>query len=307
MKTNLLAPTCRPFSSLILASLVGWSGLSQADIITNLAPAADTCIRNEVPDSNFGAFTNLLVGVGNFGSPVNRVLLRFSLADVPVNATITAASLRLVLIPTPTSAANFDLHRLLVDWGEGTGSVAPPFASTANDNEATWNARFHPSILWSTAGGEADSDYVSTPSATASLPSGASTNTFTSDDLVSDVQFWLANPGANFGWMLIAAGEPAGTGKRIGSRDDLNPNVHPVLVVQYTVPLTISGVALSNNAIRFSFNAETGHTYAVEYVGGLPDTNWIELTNYPAPSTATNLVTVDSLTGSNRFYRIRTP
>jgi hypothetical protein len=262
---------------------------------TNLLPVADSYLRNSNPDGNFGGSPTLLVGVSLSGSVVNHALLKFSLAGLPANATITGVSLQLKSTGGTLPEHDFELDRLLVDWGE---------------MDATWNTRLAPATAWGTGGGQSENDYAATPSAVAAIGPAPAVNTFSSGDMAADVQFWLDYPDSNFGWILIAQGEQAGSGEMLGSRD--NAGSEPVLTVTYTVPAApgrplISGATKAAGGLRFSFNAEAGHTYAVESTDGFAPAHWTTLTNYPASPVATNLVASDPLPSGNRFYRVRTP
>jgi len=270
-------------------------------LTTNLVPVADTYIRDSAPTSNFGTANPILVGIA--GTPVSppqqRCLFRFSLDSLPAGAVISSANLRLIAVAGPREAYDFDLNRLLVNWTE---------------DGATWNARL-PGTPWTTAGA-AGTDFVATPSATAVLsPVSVEpvTNNFSSPNMVADLQLWLDDPGTNFGWILHVAGGQPGSGRKLASREDTV--FKPVLTVEYTVsgtpdpatPPTILGTSLESDAIRFSFNAESNRTYAVEFRDSLTTSNWSVLTNIPAqPADATVHIT-NSVSADERYFRVRTP
>jgi len=267
-------------------------------VTTNLLPAADAAMRDGLPDANYGGALVLPVGVGGFGSPTNRALLRFSFANLPTNAVIASAALRLIVSVAGRLPADFELKRLLTDWAEG---------------EATWNLRFAPATPWSAGGAQTGTDFIPTPSATGQLGDPGSTNEFSSPGLAADVQMWVQNPGANYGWILMAAGELAGTGKQIGSHEsDTNT---PVLTVEYSVPglgepampPTIFGTTGDGNTLRFSFNAESNRTYAVEFKDSLSVTNWSVLTNIPELPTGATIHITNTVDSAQRYFRARTP
>lgn len=100
--------------------------------------------------------------------------------------------------------------------------------------------------------------------------------------------------------------------RKFGARTSLGSE--PRLIIDYsapamppTVPPTIFGVALVGNQIRFSFNAESNRTYAVEFQDSLAATNWAVLTNIPAQSANTSLDTTNTMSSLERYFRIRTP
>jgi hypothetical protein len=306
MKQSRFAPTLVAvlFYSAIPHTLLGTT--------TNLVPIADTALRSSVPDNNFGAVTPLPIGVAPFGSPANNCLFKFNLQDIPSNAVINSVAFRLFVTNNPTAAADFDVNRLLQDWGEGSGTNQ--FSHNGNGSpaaagEATWNSRFSPSTPWGAGGGQAGTDFVTTPSATAMLTAGP--NDFTSPGLVSDVQLWLQKPGTNFGWIVLATGGASSTGKLVASRED--PDKAPTLIVDYSLPSssaappTIFGMSLVGNQVHFSFNAESNRTYAVEFRNSLLDGDWSVLTNIPAQLVDATINITNAISSPQRFYRTRTP
>ena len=54
--------------------------------------------------------------------------------------------------------------------------------------------------------------------------------------MAADVQGWLDNPSANFGWLLQGNESQGGTAKRFDSRENPTPSNRPTLVVQFTPP-----------------------------------------------------------------------
>jgi hypothetical protein len=263
---------------------------------------ADTHISDALPTSNFGAGNPLLVGISLNGTPRQRGLFKFSFDAIPSGAVITGATLRLIAVAGPREASDFDLNRLLVNWTE---------------SDATWATRL-PGTPWSDAGAAPGTDYVASPSTTAQLtpvPTGGAptTNNFTSAVMLADVQGWRDNPSTNFGWILHATGGAASSGRQLGSREA--PEFKPLLIVEYTVseppppatPPTISGTMVEEGTIRFSFNAESNRTYAVEFRDSLTVGTWTLLTNIPAQSAETTVRITNSVAGDERYFRVRTP
>ena len=97
-------------------------------------------------------------------------MLAFDFAgSIPPGSTITSVSFddEHVQNKCLITAQTIELHKLLADWGEGTsnananeGQGAP-----ATTNDATWRHRFHPTIFWTTQGG----DFSGTVSASQSV------------------------------------------------------------------------------------------------------------------------------------------
>ena len=158
---------CLAWLSLASLSLVG---RSFGDSIT-FRPSADTSLFATFSDNNLGSNLNLVSGANGSGF-AGRALIRFDLGNqIPSNAVIQSVALtvNVVIVPGDGGVASvFDLRRVLVDWGEGigTGNAGSP----ANDGEATWNNRFHPSTAWSVPGGAVTNDFSETLSAALLLP-----------------------------------------------------------------------------------------------------------------------------------------
>lgn len=269
-------------------------------VTTNLLPVADTYIRDSMPGVNFGTATPLLAGVALAGSPVQRCLFRFSLADLPADATITGVHLQLIATTGPREASNFDLNRVLRDWTE---------------LGATWNVRL-PATPWGAPGGQAGTDFAAGASVTAQLQPvivSPTTNDFSSPGMVADVQAWLDDPATNFGWILLATGGAAGSGRQLASRE--NASLSPVLTIDYTAsepsppatPPTIFDPALVGDQIRFSFNAQSNRTYTVEIRESLTTGDWTALTNIPVQPSDSVIHITNAVSGGAGFFRARTP
>jgi hypothetical protein len=210
-----------------------------------LQPVADTSLFENSPDNNLGA-ADLAAGTIRIGSK-SRALVRFDLVGkVPGDATITSVEMTFRVSKTPPAfsavASTFGLHRILRSWGEGLkgGTVGSP----ASAGEANWNARSFPDVLWNAPGAAAPLDYSTTASGTTPI-SGPGPYTFASaPGLVADVQAWLANPGANFGWILISQSEDIPfTARRFASRED--PSNGPSLIIQYSAPAQATAPAIT--------------------------------------------------------------
>src|ERR1051326_3079342 len=196
-----------------------------------LEPSGNTSLFQGSQFNNLGGVTNLISGTTGVG--LSRALLKFNVAgSIPSNATITSAKLilRVVKLPTGGVDSNFDLHRLVVDWGEGEKNG--PIGSQASVGEATWDDRFCAQAPWTAPGATDPGDFLTQVSGTTFI-AGFGSYDFT--NLTGDVQFWLNNPAGNFGWILISQSEALGqTAKRFGSKEDADPAERPNLVVEYT-------------------------------------------------------------------------
>lgn len=78
---------------------------------------------------------------------------------------------------------------------------------------------------------------------------GAGYYVWQSPEMIADVQAWLDNPAANFGWLLRGNESAASTAKRFATREELEPTFRPLLHVEYvpepaTVMLALAAVAV---------------------------------------------------------------
>lgn len=156
---------------------------------------------------------------------------------------MTAAEVSLIVTRRPDPDqhggpvnSDFSIYRLLVSWGEGTGSNAT--GSVAMAGNATWNQRHFGAISWANPGGLIGTDYAGVPSATTSI-GGVGTYVWgSSPSLVDDVTAWQANPAENFGYILVSQDEVSlGTGRRFASKEQPGGVAAPPaqLTVTYTV------------------------------------------------------------------------
>jgi len=162
-------------------------------------------------------------------SELRRGVLAFDLAGhIPAGATIIAVTLSMNMSRTPLDTARtIELHKLLADWGEGT-SIAPGEegdGAPATPGEATWRHRFFDMIFWTNEGG----DFFGTVSASQSAgPLGQ--YTWSSAQMIVDVQSWLDDPGNNFGWLVLGDESTIATSKRFDTRESASP---PMLTIEY--------------------------------------------------------------------------
>lgn len=201
--------------------------------IINITPSKDNTLYEYDPLE--GDMSNAL-GLHFFAgetamAEVRRGVLAFDIAgNIPPGSKITIVTLSLNMSRTPLDdPRTVELHKLLADWGEGT-SMAPGEegdGAPATPNDATWRHRFFDTIFWSSEGG----DFSATVSASQSVgPLGQ--YTWSSTQMVADVQSWLDNPASNFGWLVLGDESTVLTSKRFDTRESASP---PVLTIQYTV------------------------------------------------------------------------
>ena len=239
----------------------------------------DNSIYQENENSN-GAGTWIFSGAIATGE-LRRALFGFSFSAIPYGATAASASLSLRMDRTVAPAYDFSLHRMLANWGEGTANAGAPggTGAAAGANDTTWTKPFAGQAgLWTEPGG----DFSTVRSATTTVAAEAA-YVWTSPQLANDVNAWLAAPSSNFGWMLKADVESAGTSaKRFHSRETTTstgtiPN-RPSLTVNY-VPAPLLSRRKTWELANFyigEFISDTGDTDRdgirdlIEYAWGFP-------------------------------------
>jgi hypothetical protein len=241
--------------SLALGGALFLSDLSllRAEVVS-LQPIADTMLFEVAPENNLGGAVFFNVGTAGNGNR-NRGLLLFDLGSViPSGSLITEVTLTFDIVRQPRdnpATSLMDIHRALQPWGEGVqvpeNPDSPGLGAPAMPGEATWFSRFAPGTNWTLPGGQAGVDYSADSSASALVQSVGDTVLFESTGgLVADVQFWLDQPGANFGWMLLTQDEALERSARsFASRES---GFGPTLTITFTPvpePSTVSLVGIS--------------------------------------------------------------
>jgi hypothetical protein len=215
----------------LTAALTYTAASSVSAAIINIFPIKDNTLYEYNPAE--GDLSNALGNHFFTGKTAKgesrRGVLAFDIAgNIPPGSTIMAASLSMNMSKTVDgNARTTELHKLLADWGEGTshapgeeGSGAP-----ATPNDATWRHRFYDTVFWTTQGG----DFSATVSASKSVgPLGQ--YTWSSAQMVADVQSWLNDPASNFGWLVLGDESTSPTAKRFDTRESASP---PMLTIQY--------------------------------------------------------------------------
>lgn len=273
-----------------------------ADTVT-VPCSADAAIREDLPTSSIGDSVDLFAGKlgDNADQQRRRSLLLFDLTGrIPAGAIVTSAVVQVTVnkIPPGQSTSGFELRRVLRSWTE---------------SGATWTWRSTIAAPWSQAGASGTADAALAASASIAT---SGTGTFTSastPQLVSDVQDWLSAPASNFGWLLVCADEVnPQTVRKFASRESGDPATRPKLIVGYAAASppprpVIRDVAVAGGQFRFSFEAQAGRVYAVEFTTSVIATNWSALATLPAQPADTTLSFTNAVTGSPGFYRLRTP
>jgi hypothetical protein len=276
--------------------------LTSHAVTITLAPVADTTLFETDPGSNLGAETTLIVGTTNHGFR-DRALLLFDVASkIPAGSVITSAQLFLNVTKESGVTAknsNFELRRMLLSWKEGKktgGSVGAP----ASPGETTWNARLAPNTLWNQPGAAETNDYSAVSSATLPMNMPGSYIVHSTPSLIADVQSWLDQPDANYGWLVRCDSESvSGTARRIASREDKARA--PGLRIDYTPgppPFLITSITRSKTSGTIAWTGGNA-PFQLQRKLSLDLTNW---TDFGLPLLTNSAVVPFDTTQS--FFRV---
>lgn len=227
-KTTMPIMNTRTMVSLLAILVVPLIATANDPVTVTLEPTRNNTIFSEATNSN-GKGSYLFVGRTNAGG-LRRALVYFDVSrEIPEDAMIQSATLRLRMNRTITGAASISVHRLDRDWGEGDSNAfgEEGMGAPAQAGDATWNNAIHPDTAWSTSGG----DFQTGASATTSV-SGIGQYEWSSATLASDVQAWIDDPASELGWILIGP-ETATSAKRFESRHSGVATNRPQLIVTY--------------------------------------------------------------------------
>ena len=236
------------------------------DVTTSVfTPSKD----NTLYESGTGALSN---GSGGFmhvgrigatgGSLIRRGLIAFDLSsEIPTGSIALSSSLEMfmTLTRTPTDR-DISLHAAEQDWGEGASRnedipFSPPEngkGAPAEANDATWIHTKHNTDFWSSAGG----DFAVAPSATEAIGADGQSYSWSTPSMVTDVQNWISDPAASFGWVLIGDETTPSTVKVFHTRE--NASDPPQLTVQY---IGISGdAAVADRRLFYNNSFHDGFT-----------------------------------------------
>lgn len=197
------------------------------------------------------------------GNTLRRGVIAFDLTSIPSVAVVQSVTLTLNMSMSNPGTSTVQLHRLLADWGEGDSFNTAGAGAKADTGDATWFHRFFDTELWTIPGG----DFVSTASASQQIGNNGFYTWGPTAQMIADVQEWVSNPSQNFGWILIGEEEVQMSAKRFDTREHMNTNVRPRLIVTFLPTAVADGD--ENLPTRFSlaqnypnpFNPSTSINY----------------------------------------------
>lgn len=215
-----------------------------AQVVENFQASGDAEIWNNTPldeTENYGA-CNILYLNGATTSPKQRMLLKFDISSLPVNATISNSTLRLVKIGGNNTSRSVSVHRITNDWTEGAGVCA------GTVGPVSWQQRVT-STNWTTAGG----DFAASATASTNV-AGNAAYTWNVTSLVQD---WYNGTHNNYGLLTKFTTENVNEERQFASKENATTANRPVLSVVYTLAEPVfdnvsSGVATSGTSVTVS-------------------------------------------------------
>ncbi len=230
-------------SFLACAGMALVAGAVRADTADVVASRDNTLYQDASGSLSNGQGPYMFSGTTSLGL-LRRALVRFDVAGaVPAGSVITDVTLTLHMSRTNSGDMTVGLYRALKDWGEGassTGTGEGGSGAPAAPGDATWLHTFSPNQFWGTPGGAPGGpspDYGGTASTTATVGLVPGWYVWTATGaLLADVQSFLNQPAANFGWFVIADENSGLTTKRYDTRESTAPEDRPLLHIVYTPP-----------------------------------------------------------------------
>jgi plastocyanin len=160
---------------------------------------------------------------------LRRGLIAFDLSSLPATATITDATLSMFLSMNQGGSQSISLSKASQDWGEGASNAGDPggAGTQAAAGDATWLHTFYNLGFWAAPGG----DFSPLVSASTTVSTDSTTYNWSGSGLIADVQAWVSDPTANFGWVVRGNESDAGKTQRFNSGN--NSSNPPQLTVTY--------------------------------------------------------------------------
>jgi hypothetical protein len=228
--------------SLLLVSLPLVPLLSAAELLSIEAGADNTLYEDSQGSMSNGSGAIMVVGRNNGDvDSIRRAVLYFNVTgSIPYGAVVESVALTLYLNKGNGGVREVRVHRLLTDWGEGASAVnGGGLGAPAESGDATWLHTFYPHAFWGHRGGR----YSGRVSAAQLVGSSGGGNDMpgsytweNTDRMVDDVRRWLKDPARNYGWILVGDESVKQTAKQFASRENVSPDLRPMLEVTYSLP-----------------------------------------------------------------------
>jgi hypothetical protein len=268
------------YKAYLIAGALALCGGAYGQTTVTLNPNHDAYVDSNSPSANFNN-TLLNVGLppGEF-QPTYRTFIRFDLANIPSNAVVNSASLRLNLQSfSGTGALAVEARLVLATWSE---------------TSITWNNQ------------PARSSTVTTTTSV-----GTTIGIFYNFTLTSLVQSWVNGTFANHGVALQAQNEATASQTRtFASRSHATTSIRPQLVITYTLPTppnapsNLTATAVSTNQINLTWqdNSNDEFGFKIERKTGAGGA-YSQVDTVKAGATSYN--NIGLLASTTYLYRVR--
>ncbi len=231
-----------------------------------LQAASDNSMYSERPNNSNGIGQHIFSGKTN-GGGIRRALIKFNFPG-PIGGgyAVTDAKLTLycTLSPLGAPATDISIHRVTKNWGEGTSDAPDPegTGTTATTGDATWVHALYTSSPWTTQGG----DYTATSSATTSINAEGVYYSWSSAQLITDVQNWMNNQTSNFGWIFVGDEANFQTARRFASRENPDALLVPTLEIKYSIiPVKLVSFTATESSKGVQLNWATAQEFNNDY------------------------------------------
>lgn len=256
---------------LSLALVACGSAMAQESV--TLSPTKDNSMFEEMGSLSNGAGQFLFTGFtnGNSNTGERRALIAFEdLSAISNGSTVDSVELVINVSRTRLGAgqATMSLHRVTSAWGQGGSDAGGQEGrgTTAVAPDATWTNAMTDGETWNNPGG----DFDATASAQVAVTDVGFYTFESTPELIADVEFWLANPDQNFGWIIVMD-NTTGNAKQIGSREG---SAAPQLNLEFTLGEPVFPINFGHSGGWFNFDT-AGQGVMIEV---FPEINQVFLT-----------------------------
>jgi uncharacterized repeat protein (TIGR01451 family) len=277
-----------------VASAPGNTSPSGGTFVSNTVAISDTYLDLDNTGNNFG--TCDVFRIDSESTKLNRALLKYDFAGIPVTATIVGATFVATATAVDSSlSVSYGAYRVTRAWTEGAGGCG------GNAGQANWNQAAS-ATNWTNAGG----DFTTS--------GGATTNVSTVGayqwNMLALVQDWVNNGQPNHGFIISSTTTTGNEWKEFDGRTNATTANRPRLIVTYTLPsLPATGVSMASAPLLVSGNNQVTVTMVLTSAGTITNvippasltvtgTNGVaaSLSSGPTPSGAFTLTSASPVT-----------
>lgn len=244
MRQNTITTTTVLLASTLLHTCNGQTNdhfcdASEQNTITRTFSATQgaTLFQEDVYNGIHTAAVRDTLIVGKTINGTRRALLKFDLDDIPSDARITCAEMRLTA--TKANSTKMEVYRVTGDWSTTTKSTVTDLnGALADVGDATWVYARYPIVLWDTLGGDFDVYPLIGASAASTVDYANGNDQFFGGSLAwaDAIQQYVSGTRINYGFALMGAEESLYTDYTIYDGVHETDDSIPSMIVSYTTP-----------------------------------------------------------------------